>query len=132
INLVLDYSFGKGKLWQTGVRWNMGSGFAFTKIQGFFEDNKIPDGLETVFPTENAPIGVIYSDKINSGRLPYYHRLDFSIKRKITFSKNMHLDLTAAVTNAYDRKNIFYFNVIENRRVNQLRVLPSLVAAFHF
>ena len=44
----------------------------------------------------------------------------------------MHLDLTAAVTNAYDRKNIFYFNVIENRRVNQLRVLPSLVAAFHF
>lgn len=131
-NLVLDYQFGHKNVWQAGLRWNLGSGFAFTKIQGFIEDNKIPKGLETVFGIENAPIGVIYSDKINSGRLPYYHRLDFSLKRKIIISKNIYWEITAAVTNAYDRKNIFYFNVIENRRVNQLPVLPSLVAAFHF
>ena len=30
------------------------------------------------------------------------------------------------------QKNIFYFNVIENRRVNQLPVLPSLVVSYHF
>jgi len=132
VNFVLDYKFGNKKLWQAGLRWNLGSGFAFTKIQGFFEDNKLPKGLETVFGIENSPIGVIYSDKINSGRLPYYHRLDLSIKRQINFGKHTHLDLTAAVTNAYDRKNIFYYNVIENRRINQLRILPSLVAAFHF
>ncbi|HEX5626067.1 MAG TPA: TonB-dependent receptor [Saprospiraceae bacterium] len=131
-NLVIDYKFGRQKLWEAGLRWNLGTGFAFTKIQGFFEDNKIPKGLETVFGVENAPIGVIYSDKINSGRLPDYHRLDLSLKRKINFTKQLYLDLTFAVTNAYDRKNIFYFNVIENRRVNQLPILPSLVAAFHF
>ncbi len=131
-NLVIDYQFGRKNLWQAGLRWNLGSGFAFTKIQGFIEDNKIPKGLETVFGIENAPIGVIYSDKINSGRLPYYHRLDLSIKRKLIINKNVYWELTAAVTNAYDRNNIFYFNVIENRRVNQLPILPSFVAAFHF
>ncbi len=132
VNLVIDYQFGDHKLWEAGLRWNLGSGFAFTKIQGFFEDSKIPNGLETLFGIENAPIGVIYADKINSGRLPYYHRLDLSLKRKILLSKNVFFDITMAVTNAYDRKNIFYFNVIENRRVNQLRILPSMVAAFHF
>ncbi len=132
VNFVLDYKFGNRKLWQAGLRWNLGSGFAFTKIQGFFEDNKFPKGLETIIGLENAPIGVIYSDQINSGRLPYYHRLDLSLKRQFNLSKNVHLDITAAVTNAYDRKNIFYYNVIENRRINQLRILPSLVAAFHF
>ncbi|MBK9221488.1 MAG: TonB-dependent receptor [Saprospiraceae bacterium] len=131
-NIVIDYQFGAGKVWEAGLRWNLGSGFAFTKIQGFFEDNKIPKGLETAFGIENAPIGVIYSDKINSGRLPYYHRLDLSIKRKIVISKTRYFDIVAAVTNAYDRKNIFYFNVIENRRVNQLPVLPSLVVSYHF
>ncbi len=131
-NIVIDYNFGHRKLWQAGLRWNLGSGFAFTKIQGFIEDNKIPKGLETVFGTENAPIGVLYSDKINSGRLPYYHRLDLSLKRKFILSKEVYFEVTAAVTNAYDRKNIFYFNVVENRRVNQLPVLPSLVVAFHF
>lgn len=131
-NIVIDYQFGPRKLWQAALRWNMGSGFAFTKIQGFFEDSKIPRGLETVFGVENAPIGVIYSDKINSGRLPYYHRLDLSLKRKILLNKQNFLELTAAVTNVYDRKNIFYFNVVENRRVNQLPILPSLVASYHF
>lgn len=132
INLVLDYKFGRENLWQAGLRWNVGSGFAFTKIQGFFEDNKIPKGLETIFGIENAPIGVIYSEQINSGRLPYYHRLDLSLSRKIKMTKYTYFDITAAVTNAYDRENIFYFNVVENRRVNQLRILPSLVVAFHF
>jgi hypothetical protein len=132
VNVVVDYQFGRNNLWQAGLRWNMGSGFAFTKIQGFFEDNKIPKGLETFFGIENAPIGVIYSDKINSGRLPYYHRLDVSVKRKIPLDKQTYFEIIAAVTNLYDRKNIFYFNVVENRRVDQLPILPSLVVSFHF
>ena len=55
---------------------------------------------------DNAPIGVIYSDKINSGRLPYYHRLDVSLKRKFVLTKQSFFEVTAAVTNVYDRKNI--------------------------
>ncbi len=132
VNLVANYLFGRNKVWDAGLRWNMGSGFAFTKIQGFFADNKLPNGLNTNFGLDNPDIGIIYSDKINSGRLPYYHRLDFSLKRKIELSKKSYIDIIASVTNAYDRKNIFYYNVVQNRRVNQLPILPSLGVSFHF
>ncbi len=131
-NLVIDYHFGARKAWQAGLRWNLGSGFAFTKIQGFFEENKLPHGIDTDFRIENSPIGVIYSTTINSGRLPYYHRLDVSIRKRFFIAKLVYFDVTASVTNAYNRKNIFYFNVLENRRINQLPILPSLVASFHF
>ncbi|HRI01454.1 MAG TPA: TonB-dependent receptor [Saprospiraceae bacterium] len=132
MNVVIDYQFGSRRQWQTGLRWNMGSGFAFTKIQGFFADNKIPNGLNTNFGLDNPDIGVLYSETINSGRLPYYHRLDLSLKRQFKISKEVHFDVIASITNAYNRKNIFYFNVVENRRVNQLPILPSLAVSFHF
>jgi hypothetical protein len=32
----------------------------------------------------------------------------------------------------YDRPNIFYFDRVRNRRVNQLPVLPSLSATVQF
>lgn len=132
INVVVDYQWGRAKCWQTGLRYNMGSGFAFTKVQGFIGDNKLSDGLNSNFGIDNPNIGVVYSDKINSGRLPYYHRLDYSIRRRIDFTKFLNLEITASLTNALNRKNIFYFNVVENKRVNQLPILPSLTVAFHF
>ncbi len=132
MNAVLDYQWGRAKCWELGLRWNLGSGFAFTKIQGFIGDNKIPNGLDTKFGIDNPDIGIVYSDKINSGRLPYYHRLDLSLKRRIDITKNVNFEIVASVTNAYDRKNIFYYNVVENRRVNQLPILPSILVAFHF
>ncbi len=132
INLVFDYNWGRAKHWQAGMRYNMGSGFAFTKIQGFFGENKIKSGLETNFGIDNPDIGIVYSDKINSGRLPYYHRLDMSIRRRFDFTKHLNLEVTFSVTNATNRNNIFYFNVLENRRVNQLPILPSLTMLFHF
>ncbi len=132
LNLVLDYQWGRAKCWQTGMRYNMGSGFAFTKVQGFIGDNKLANGLDSNFGIDNPNIGIVYSDKINSGRLPYYHRLDFSIKRRIDFTKHLNLEITASVTNTLNRKNIFYFNVVENRRVDQLPILPALGMALHF
>lgn len=132
LNFVLDYQFGRAKSWEAGLRWNLGSGFAFTKIQGFIPDNFLGNGLQTHFGLDNPDIGIVYSQKINSGRLPYYHRLDLSVKKRIDFTKHLNLEVIASVTNAYNRENIFYFNVVENRRVNQLPILPSLLVALHF
>ncbi|MBK7466318.1 MAG: hypothetical protein IPJ43_05585 [Saprospiraceae bacterium] len=58
--------------------------------------------------------------------------MDVSLKRKFQLSKKSYIDVIGSVTNAYDRKNIFYFNVVENRRVNQLPILPSLAVSYHF
>ena len=60
--------------------------------------------------TSNGELGVEYAE-LNQGRLPYYHRLDFSLSKSIKINKNSNLDITASVTNAYNRENIFYFNL---------------------
>ena len=76
-------------------------------------------------------LGIQYAD-LNQGRLPYYHRLDFSIAKDFSFGKNTNLNITASVTNAYNRENIFYFNRVKYERVNQLPLMPSLGMSLSF
>ncbi|MEL6988778.1 MAG: hypothetical protein AAGK97_13265, partial [Bacteroidota bacterium] len=107
-------------------------GFPFTLTQGFYGDNRFLDGINTNVNTNNPQLGIIFSDRRNGGRLPYYHRLDLSLKKTIELSKYAELQITASVTNAYDRKNIFYFDRVRYSRVDQLPILPSLGAQLKF
>jgi hypothetical protein len=126
LNLVSTYQAGKKKEWEFGARWNLGSGFPFTQTQGFYSNFQFQDGINTNVLTGNPGIGIIYSDERNGGRLPYYHRLDVSIKRIIKFGKHGQMEIVASATNMYDRPNIFYFDRVQYERVNQLPILPSL------
>jgi hypothetical protein len=74
---------------------------------------------------QNGNLGVYY-EQINTGRLPYFHRLDVSLSRKIIISKTSVLNITAAATNVYNRENIFYFDILNYKRINQLPFLPTL------
>ena len=133
VNLFTNYNFGKDYSWQLGIRWNMGSGFPFTKTQGFYNQIFFNDGLETDYTTANAEdVGIIYSDIRNGGRLPYYHRLDLSLQKTVNFSKRVKAEINASIINVYNRANIFYFDRIRYTRVNQLPVLPSLGMKFKF
>ncbi|MEL6866526.1 MAG: TonB-dependent receptor, partial [Bacteroidota bacterium] len=132
INILATYSMGDTKQWEASVRWNMGSGFPFTLTQGFYQVYDFQDGLQTDVLTDNGELGIIYSEDRNSGRLPYYHRLDLSLKRHFIFSKNSKLDVVASVTNVYNRNNIFFFDRVEYERVDQLPILPSLGIIFEF
>lgn len=131
VNLLGTYKFGDGS-WEAGARWNLGSGFPFTKTQGFYSDYNFLDGINTDYISENANLGIIYDEERNGGRLPYYHRLDLSLKKKIEISRNMSLEAVASVTNAYNRNNIFYFDRVTYSRVDQLPILPSLGLTFTF
>ena len=131
INFVTSYKFGKDKSWKADIRWNLGSGFPFTQTQGFYENLTFGDGINTDYTTTNGSLGVQYAE-LNEGRLPYYHRLDASIARKMKLSKKVQLDITASVTNIYNRENIFYFNRIKYERVNQLPIMPSIGANITF
>jgi len=131
INLVTSYKFGNKEAWKADFRWNLGSGFPFTQTQGFYENLTFSDGINTDYTSVNGELGIEYAD-LNLGRLPYYHRLDASISKKTKISKNMNLDVTVSVTNAYNRENIFYFNRIKYERVNQLPIMPSLGASLTF
>ena len=132
INLLGVYTFGKNKLWEASLRWNMGSGFPFTQTQGFYEQNDFTNLLFTNILTGNFGLGTILTDEINGGRLPFYHRLDASVKRTIEFGKHTSMDINLSITNVYNRENIFYVDRVTNSRVNQLPILPALGVQFNF
>ncbi len=113
--------------------FNLHSPFPFTQTQGFYENiNAAANGINTNLLQQNAPLAVQYADKINGGRLSYYHRLDVSAKRRFILNKKSSLDATVALTNAYDRNNIFYVNRIRNTRVYQLPLFPSMNLTWNF
>ena len=119
-----DYPF------DVSVRWNLGSGFPFTRTQGFYANQTFLAGISTDYLTDNntpsTQLGVIYEEQINQGRLPYYHRLDISVKYTLDLINHMKLSIAASVTNAYNRENIFYFDRVEYERINQLPIMPAL------
>ncbi len=131
VNFVTSYKFGKNDSWKTDIRWNLGSGFPFTQTQGFYENLTFSDGINTDYTTSNGELGIEYSE-LNEGRLPYYHRLDASVSKSIKVNKKVNIDMTASVTNAYNRENIFYFNRVKYERVNQLPIMPSFGASITF
>ena len=65
----------------------------------------------------------------HSGR---HHRLGLSAKRTLTCRRYSKLEVTAACTNTYDRKNIFHFDRVRYDRVTQLPIMPSLSASLQF
>lgn len=132
VNLVATYAWGKNNSWEASGRWNYGSGFPFTQTVGFYTKFPYTEGTNTNVLTGNPDLGVIYSSKRNGGRLPDYHRLDVSVKKAVKFTKYVGLDVVASATNVYNRDNIFYFDRVRYNRVNQLPILPSLAATFHF
>jgi len=131
INLILTYTAGAKREWEFSGRWNYGSGFPFTQIQGYYEYFSFQNGINFDYTSTNGEIGVLYGE-LNAGRLPTYHRLDIDVKRKFYFSENVNLEVDLSVTNVYNRKNIFYVNVITSENVYQLPVMPTLGFTFSF
>jgi hypothetical protein len=130
VNMLATWSFARN--WELGVRWNYGAGFPFTLTQGFYGNYDLTHGIGSDVITGNPGLGIIYSDKRNSGRLPDYHRLDLSLKRIFVLSRNLNLEIMASVTNVYNRDNIFYFDRVRYTRVDQLPILPSLNVKLDF
>ena len=131
INLVSTYKFGHKNSWSIDGRWNFGSGFPFTQTKGFYPNIGFEDGINTDYISENGDLGILYAE-INQGRLPYYHRLDVSLKKIHEINKNTVLEWNIGATNTYNRENIFYFNRVEYKRVNQLPFMPSAGVSLTF
>ncbi|MCU0348267.1 MAG: TonB-dependent receptor [Saprospiraceae bacterium] len=132
INLLGTYKFGDNLEWEAALRWNLGTGFPFTLTQGFYEDFNFNNGLNANPLTGNGNLGVVLDEQRNGGRLPNYHRLDGSIKRVFNFGKYTSLEMVASATNMYNRENIFYFDRIRNKRVNQLPIMPTIGITLNF
>jgi hypothetical protein len=132
LNSLLSYTFGKDLNWEFGTRYNFGTGFPFTLTQGFFEQQYFQGALTSNYVTSQGQLGILYDSKLNGGRLPNFHRLDVSLKRKFFFGKNSVLEANISISNVLNRPNIFYYDRVNSRRINQLPILPAVGFNFTF
>ncbi len=132
-NFLGSYTFGTRKDFELSGRYNLGSPFPFTQTQGFYENLSLgSSGVNTNYLQQNGQIGLLYANEINGGRLSYYHRVDLSVKKRFALAKNSNIETTLSVTNIFSRNNIFYVNRIDNTRIYQLPIFPSLNVTWNF
>ena len=131
INVILTYTAGSKRQWEFSGRWNFGTGFPFTQVQGFYEYYSFQEGINFDYTTTNGEMGVLYGE-LNQGRLPTYHRFDIDVKRKFFFTENINLEADFSLTNVYNRNNVFYVNLITSDIARQLPILPTFGLTFSF
>lgn len=130
INVLVSYQFGMDRSFELSARWNYGSGFPFTGTQGFVEYLPI-SSLDFDYTTANGQLQTIYGS-LNSQRLPAYHRLDISAKKRFNVFNHSILEVNLSVTNVYNRNNMFYYDRITSERIDQLPIMPSLGMTLKF
>ena len=131
VNLVATYTFGKKRNLDLSVRWNYGSGFPFTPTKGYYPQVDFNNQFTYDYTTANANLGYVPGD-YNSRRLPDYHRMDISLKWLYSINERTKLEVNIGATNVYNRENIFYYDRVRNKRVNQLPILPNINISFKF
>ena len=131
VNLVGTYTFGKKRNIDLSIRWNFGSGFPFTPTQGYYPQVNFNNQFTSNYTNSNASLGYVPGD-YNSQRLPDYHRMDVSIKWFYDINTHTRFELNIGATNVYNRENIFYYDRIKNKRVNQLPILPNINLSIKF
>ncbi len=129
-NLLVAYALDQDETWEVSLRYNFGTGFPFTATRGFFGRQTFRDGINTDIYKNNPELGILFSDIRNGNRLPNYHRADIAIKKSFEFKNDLALDVNASVTNVNNRDNIFFVDRVNNERVDQLPILPSIGATF--
>lgn len=135
-NLVGAYQFGKDRSWEINLRWNLGTGFPFTPIAGYYQQLPWTDDannpiISYPYTRENGQLGTLLGD-LNSKRLPTYHRMDVTVKKTWKLSQYSNLDVAVAATNVYNRNNIFYYDTANRNRVDQLPIMPTVIATYSF
>ena len=118
INTILSLDLGD---FTASARWQFGSGLPFTRPIGFDEAVDFARDLYKVETTLGTTR--ILLDKPFTGRLPLVHRLDLSLSRAFDVSFGQ-IHVQAGVINAYDRRNMFYYDLFTGRRLDQLPLAP--------
>ncbi|MDD2191075.1 MAG: TonB-dependent receptor [Bacteroidales bacterium] len=131
VNVLISYQVGLSRSWEVSLRWNYGSGFAYTPNKGGQEMLDFQTGIDYDYIYANGTLQMLLGE-YNSKRLPEYHRLDLSIKKRFDIFKSSILELNLSVTNVYNRNNLFYQDRITGDRVDQLPVMPSFGLSISF
>lgn len=117
LNTILSFEIGK---FTSSLTWELGSGLPYTKVLGF--------DLEVIIPLQDpiAEPGIAKTlfARPYGERLPYYHRLDVSVRRSFDISGHLSMITELGCINVYDRSNVFYVDLNLLERVDQTPILP--------
>lgn len=130
INFLASYSFGKRKSWQVDLRWNFGTGFPYTQTQAYLPSYDL-SSYDSDYVTSNGDLDFMLAE-YNQGRLPHYHRLDFSVKKSFHIGERHVIEVSLGATNLYNYKNVFYKDRITNKTIYQLPLLYSIGLSWQF
>lgn len=117
VNAVATYTFGD---FTASLNWKLASGRPYTEVYGFDLALELPEQ----HPIKDSGTARTYYDRPYGGRLPPYHRLDVSLERSFDLPGDWFLRAKVGAINAYDRQNIFYYDINSIERVNQTPFLP--------
>jgi hypothetical protein len=112
------------------LRWEFGSGFPFSQTVGYYDRLGLPDIFRGSSLGETGKPYAILGEK-NAARLPAFHRLDVSATYRfvlgpITGTAGIH------VVNAYNHKNVFYFDRKTGQQINMLPFFPTATLSLEF
>ena len=105
------------------VKWEYGSGFPYSQTIGYFDRLTLDNALPGRYEQETGYPYMMLGAK-NAARLPSYHRLDASMSYDTRFA-GLDMSVGMDLLNAYNQKNIFYFDRQTGQRVNMLPFFPS-------
>lgn len=111
------------------LSWQYSSGAPYTKIAAY--DLTLP-GMPDQNPIVNRGRVLTLYTRPYDGRLPSFHRLDASVGRNFRLSRQLGLETKAGVINAYNVRNVFYYDVNTMQQVDQVRLLPYISILTHF
>jgi hypothetical protein len=102
--------------WSFGLKWRAQSGRPYTPVVGRENVSEFFDGLDWI------PV----LGSFNSGRFPWYHRLDVRGERTFRIG-GTHANAFVEVINAYGRKNLYDYRYVDGySRAVPVRMLPLL------
>jgi len=105
----------------TNISWMYGSGLPFTQPLGFdsfFDYRERPPNVREDYGDPRVLI-----DRPFRGEMPDFHRLDVSAEQAFQLDRAV-VRVSLGVVNAYDWRNIFFYDVYTNRAINQLSFMP--------
>ena len=122
INALVQFRL--SPVFDVSLRWEFKSGTPFTQTVGYY--NRLTLGNPVFDSFENDP-GEVYGilGAKNAGRMPAYHRLDLSVRYRVSI-KSLSAEVGGSIVNVYNRKNIFYFERQTGKRVDMLPLFPSV------
>lgn len=120
VNIQAGFEIGN---FSTMFSWIYGSGLPYTRPMGFdsyFSFEKRPPDV-----TEGYGQPRVLLDKPFQGKLPDFHRLDVSVEQAFLLP-TVKINVQAGAINTYNWNNLFYYDVFDQKGVDQLPLMPYL------